>query len=105
MTDILHSPSFAPVSVDKRSRWRPLAGQAPVVEGLPQAPTDDDKYAYFGRQHIWFITAHHRRLLGRDESRAVLRHDPAAVVVLADGDHLHRLHVPDPHRHDAAPAD
>src|SRR3954453_9654542 len=57
MTDILHSPSFAPVSLDKRSTWRPLAGQAPVVEGLPQAPTDEDKYAYFGRQHIWFITA------------------------------------------------
>jgi hypothetical protein len=57
MTDILHSPSFAPVSVERRSTWRPLAGRAPVVEGLPQAPTDEDKYAYFGRQHIWFITA------------------------------------------------
>jgi cellulose synthase (UDP-forming) len=57
MTDISHSPAVVPVSVKERSTWRPLAGQAPVVEGLPQAPSPEDKYAYFGSQHIWFIMA------------------------------------------------
>jgi cellulose synthase (UDP-forming) len=57
MTDIIHSPSVAPASLRERPTWRPLAGQAPQVEGLPQAPSVEDKYAYFGSQHIWFITA------------------------------------------------
>jgi cellulose synthase (UDP-forming) len=57
MTDILSAPSVAPVAVRERSTWRPLPGRAPVVENLPQAPSDEDKFAYFGKQHIWFITA------------------------------------------------
>ena len=57
MTDILSSPSVAPVSLRERSTWRPLPGRAPAVENLPQAPADEDKFAYFGSQHIWFITA------------------------------------------------
>jgi cellulose synthase/poly-beta-1,6-N-acetylglucosamine synthase-like glycosyltransferase len=57
MTDILSSPSVATVSVKERSTWRPLPGRAPVVDNLPQAPSDEDKFAYFGNQHIWFITA------------------------------------------------
>jgi len=57
MTETISSPSVAQVSVKERSTWRPLPGRAPVVENLPQAPSDQDKFAYFGSQHIWFITA------------------------------------------------
>src|SRR5215208_8177291 len=57
MADTYTAPSVARASVKERSTWRPLPGRAPVVENLPQAPADEDKYAYFGSQHIWFITA------------------------------------------------
>jgi cellulose synthase (UDP-forming) len=54
--DLVQPPTSTAVSLRTRPAWRPLAGQAPVVEGLPAAPTDEDKFTYFGKQHIWFIT-------------------------------------------------
>jgi cellulose synthase (UDP-forming) len=47
----------APATIAAPAAWHPLPGDAPVVQGLPQAPSTEDKFSYMGRQHIWFITA------------------------------------------------
>jgi cellulose synthase (UDP-forming) len=36
-------------------RWTAVPGRAPDKLGLPLPPGDDEKYLYYGKQHLWFI--------------------------------------------------
>src|SRR5947209_19965109 len=43
------------VRVDKADLRTPQVSSALLDPSLPTAPTDEEKFTYFGRQHRWFI--------------------------------------------------